>query len=263
MGQLITTAELSLGLAVATPAVEMHEAPISLDGSGEGHDLRNRALSILLGTACPGACSGVSPFRGLWAEEAANRAAALFQLFQRMEVRSWERAVSLGTPTPQILHAVELANHYEALDLVAHENVLVPCGESLRGVVRGLVDLFGPAFGDIAVTMRIDHLALAAFERRAVVLAASEIVADALLRGFAGRVDGCLAASLRIGASSNAILSFEHDGRGTGVDRPDASHSLLCKLVAVLGGDVCHYRSPRGWAGTEIQFPLRHSTLVA
>jgi two-component sensor histidine kinase len=62
----------------------------------------------------------------------------------------------------------------------------------LREIVRDLVTLFGPTAGDIELHLNIERVALAAYRRRALVLAASELVINALLHAFKGRSGGLI-----------------------------------------------------------------------
>jgi hypothetical protein len=173
---------------------------------------RVKLLGVLLSSPSPALCGGRPVLRPIWAAEAIHRAYSIVRLVTRLERR---------TPThdeqPGRLHfedrlGDELASIFDSLAIDRDEE-LRPCSTSLRDVARNLIELFGPAVGgDIILASSVDRLALPAFQHRALILAASELVMNTLLHAFNGRSAGRVTLELAVLNQGMARLTVTDDG---------------------------------------------------
>jgi two-component sensor histidine kinase len=172
---------------------------------------RVKLLGVLLSSASPTLCGGRPVLRPIWAAEALHRAYSIVRLVARLERR---------TPTydkqPGRLHfedrlGDELASIFDSLAIDRAEE-LRPCSTSLRDVARNLIELFGPAVGDIIFASSVDRLALPAFQHRALILAASELIMNTLLHAFNGRSAGRVTLELALLNQGMARLTVTDDG---------------------------------------------------
>jgi hypothetical protein len=153
--------------------------------------------------------------------------------------------------------AIGLAALFRSLDVSTIEAV-VPCAAAVRTTVRNLIQLFGPILGQTHVSDWIEPIELPAQQCRALVLATSELVVNALLHGFAGRRSGCIAVTLCRTEPSEARLSVADDGCGRPQDRAYRRDGIISDLSAILATEVIY--PPTGGGGTlaEVSFPIRH-----
>ena len=96
--------------------------------------------------------------------------------------------------------------------VIVHDNERLPCSAVLRGIVRNLVELFGPVAGNIRIATRIEPLQLAAFKRRALALVAVELISEALANAFRGLDEGHIEVHLTRISRSRARLTVKNSG---------------------------------------------------
>jgi hypothetical protein len=211
------------------------------------------AVGVLLGACLPPEGDGPALLRPLWAEEAMHRAQAMLRLFValRRQARPGQRL------TRHLEHALaaQLAGNFRALS-AAPGGAPLPCSGLLREVARDLVSLFGPGVGQVALRTEIERVALPAWQRRALVVLASELLANALLHGFRSRPWGRVELTLRVAAPGQAWMRVRDDGIGCVAGRPDPATSVAGGLAALLAGEL-HIASTRDWpTSAEVVFPL-------
>jgi two-component sensor histidine kinase len=140
--------------------------------------------------------------------------------------------------------ASDLARILYSLRLDHGPNVIA-CASDVRDTARDLVDLFGPAFGDIELDCKIERLALHRDERRALVLLTYELVANSLLHAFAGRDRGWIRVRLRGVCTGSVHLCIEDDGIGLTTETPN-QNGVAYMLAHRLGGTLSYTRSISG-----------------
>jgi hypothetical protein len=158
---------------------------------------RSKALSprlaqivgVLLDAAHPFRSGGRDVLHPLWAQEAMQRAYGILHLAVQLQQKIGACAEDDITARSEQRRANDLAVLFRTLHIEQDEEVL-RCSDVLRGIVRNLVALFGSGAGRIVIRTDIEQLSLPAYKRRALVLAASELVINALRDGFAGKVGG-------------------------------------------------------------------------
>jgi two-component sensor histidine kinase len=149
--------------------------------------------------------------------------------------------------------AHSLLHAYQRLD--SHDDGEIPsCDGQLRDIAGGLVEVFGHTVGRIVLSLEVEPLRLATERRRAVLLAVSELVINALQHAFTNRESGTIRVALHHdGKRDMAMLSVADDGIGPG--EATQSSGLGCTIVReladVLAGTVAWHRSV-SLGGTEV-----------
>jgi two-component sensor histidine kinase len=205
-----------------------------------------RMLGVLLdATRLPDCAEDAAP-DPLWTDDAMNRACNMAILVAQLQHRT-----GAGTDADRL--AAELAGLYRALD-VGQDDQELPCSAVLKGVVRTLLALFGPAAGRGLIETDIEPLSLPAAKRRALVLAASDLVVDALRHGIAGNSDGPIKVTLRTIGRARAGLRIDDDSIGFRENHPDRQSGIAGRLAAVLEAELIYRRSSFGGTSAEIVF---------
>jgi signal transduction histidine kinase len=195
--------------------------------------------------------TGTRPLDSLWASEAINRAAAMLRLLELRQRRDSGGVSPLAVRADYTL-ALDLAELFQSLTL-GDEQTLVPCSGVLRGIVADIDALFGVTAGDVAVRTRIERISLPACKRRALVLAASELVVNALLHAFRGRTGGRILVGLNALGPDRARLSVVDDGVGFPAGTRNVSIGVAADLANLLGATVSYCRT-NGCTTAEIIF---------
>lgn len=215
----------------------------------KGRDL----LGTLLGSACCTMDRGCETLRPLWAEEAMHRAYNFLRLVDarnRANGLMNERATNIGM---EDAFARDLVAQFRELEIRPDREV-VPCSTVLLNVVTSFGALFcGPA--NIVPETWIDRVSLPAYKRRALVLAATELVTNALLHAFQGRRAGRIAVSLDRSGSGTASLRVADDGIGFIASRPNLHYGVASGLAELLESDLAYDRLD-GWTIAKIAFPV-------
>jgi two-component sensor histidine kinase len=194
----------------------------------------------------------------VWMEEAMHRAANLRHLaanIGRLHKRdNW-------TPDDQpraARRAAELLDAYEALDVA--DDATRSCAPDLANIVGGLVETFGYAVGSVVLLLEVQPVELAADRRRALLLAASELVINALRHAFPGRRSGMLKVSLQYDPQEGEATMRVADN-GVGPNGIATARGMGCSIIRglaeVLDGSIVWRRSA-SFGGTEavLSFPL-------
>jgi two-component sensor histidine kinase len=96
---------------------------------------------------------------------------------------------------------------------------------------------------------------LPSYKRRALVLAAAELVVNSLLHAFHGRGRGLIDVSLSVHGTESATLLVADDGIGFTAIRPNLDCGVAAGLAGLLEADLAHERKS-GRTIAEIAFPL-------
>jgi signal transduction histidine kinase len=212
-------------------------------------------LAVLLKSGIPECDGGCQALRPLWAEEAMNRADNLLRLALMLAQRVPRGSCKLFVSPVEFALADELAALYRSLE-VEQERRVVPCSAVLRGVVRNLVALFGSAVSAVELRTQIELVALPAYRRRALVMAASELVINALRHAFKGRRHGWLFVELRAIDRCHAQLSVTDNGVGCSLDAAEAARGVAGGLAGLLGSELIYRPGQRDGTTAEIAFSL-------
>ena len=216
-------------------------------------------LGVLLDSARPSHCGGRAVLRPLWAEEAMHRAynmlVLVMQLHQVAGVRP-EDEVALRLDRGV---ASDLAALFRTPE-ISKESEELPCSCVLRGVVRNLVALFTSGEGPVVIRTEIERLSLAAYKRRALVLAASELVINALRHDFAGRCGGQIQVTLRAFGTAHACLTVVDNGVGFHESRLSGQRGIASDLADLLEADLVYRRLGPAGTNAEIVFPTYQRT---
>ncbi len=213
-------------------------------------------LGILLASTFPlaGRCCRV--LRPLWAEEAMHRAYSFVRLVDSRDRRGEFRGEDPIVAQVEDAIACDLADRFSELT-AGGERDMRPCASVLRNVTTGLGALFGvPA--NITVETKIEDVWLPAYKRRALVLAASELVTNALLHAFCGRTAGNIEVSLAALSPMSACLRVGDNGSGFTKSSPNLDYGVGAGLAGLLEADLAYDRMA-GWTIAEIEFPLAGS----
>jgi two-component sensor histidine kinase len=222
--------------------------------SGEPSRHGGAALAVLLAAVPPRKQSEPSVLQPLWAEEAMHRAYGLMRLVANQTDRNdsadrtspltgWERRL-----------AQDLAAHFRGLE-TGDERQVRPCSDVLRAVVADLCALFGGA-ANIGLRTNIERMALPQYKRRALVLAAAELVTNAILHGFPTRSGGQIEVSLTSFGAAHACLRVADDGVGFTEKLPNLHCGIAAGLAELMEADLTYDRR-NGWTAAEIAFPVR------
>jgi two-component sensor histidine kinase len=207
-------------------------------------------LGVLLASTVPVLGRGCEVLRPMWAEEAMHRGYSFVRLVDARNRRG-ESTSERSRQDDAI--AGDLAVRFREL-ASGQERELLPCATVLSDVVAGLGALFGyPA--NIAFKITISEMWLPAYKRRALVLAASELVSNALLHAFRGRLAGLIEVRLAACAPNSACLRVADNGIGFTGSPPNLGCGVGAGLAGLLEADLAYDRLA-GWTIAEIAFPV-------
>jgi two-component sensor histidine kinase len=210
-------------------------------------------VSVLLSSAVPAPNRGCEVLRPLWSEEAIHRALGFMQLVDAARLRGQSTRRNPIAAGLEDFAARDLAVRFRELQNGA-ERAVTPCGLVLREVVTDLGVVFGcPA--NIALETKIDRVSLPAYKRRALVLAACELVCNALLHAFPGREAGVVEVHLTSRGAQFACLRVTDDGVGFSDTPPNLTCGVAACLADLLEADLTYDRTA-GWTIAEIVFPV-------
>ena len=222
--------------------------------SGELPSKDGDLINLLLASARPLNDSGCEVLRPLWAEEAMHRIHGFMRLIGARSRR--------GSPTRQNPIAAQVED-FAARDLAAKfreletgaERAVLPCSTVLGDVVSDLGTLFGcPA--SIVLETTIERVSLPGYKRRALVLAACELLCNALLHAFPGHQTGLIEVGLTFQGRRSARLRVADNGIGFGDTPPNLTCGVAAGLADLLEADLAYTRAA-GWTIAEICFPAR------
>ncbi len=245
---------VKVALQLPTPLSARSESAKPLSMVDTAHH-RGYLLNMLVNAASPVTCGGRPVLYPLWAEEALNRAINMCQLTLMLEWRRWHGVDALIDHQHELARASRLATCFHALD-IKDEAAVLPCTDILHETASCLVDLFGPAVGQVILTAELDRLALPAYRRRALVLAAAALVTRTLLHAFRRRSEGQIVITLGRDDPHHALFLIEDDGCEFGPDRACATHEIVAGLTALLEADVVYRHSEMGGTAAEVRFPI-------
>lgn len=211
-------------------------------------------LATVLRAVDPAASGGRAVLRPLWANEAMHRAYNLVMLTRLLDRRIPQLECTSIANNLEHNNALALADAYAALEIV-DDAALVACSDLLRITSRSLVELFGPAIGNIAVTTSLPRLSLPAFKRRALILACSELLINSLRHAFLERTYGSIVVALTGIDRRRLRLAVADDGVGISLSRTNDRLGITADLALLLEGELGYRNSESGGTIAEISFP--------
>ena len=144
------------------------------------------SLQILLSSAVPGSWGGREMLWPLWAEEAMHRTHCTMHLALRLERQMTQQGNGATWSASRLGKAMALASTFAELRIVEDQEVL-PCSGLLGEIAVRLLCLFKLPDGDLQPRIVLEDVAMAAYKRRALILATSALVmqtiANAMDRG--------------------------------------------------------------------------------
>jgi hypothetical protein len=213
---------------------------------------RQAMLGILLDAALPMTSHGRPALRPVWVNEAMNRAYKMIRLTAALERLTPLCRFALKEDEAERRIAAEIATVFRALD-VDDDDEVMPCSEDLRIAVCGLIELFAPVAGSACFRAHIEQLSLPGFKRRALVLAACDLVSDVLLRGFLQSGPGIINVALRRAGLTEMRLTVSGGPSGSICNRRSDS---LPDLAALLESSPSYSMLHIGGVAAELTFPI-------
>jgi two-component sensor histidine kinase len=222
-----------------------------------GHMLPRRGLilSTLFDAASPLASGGPPILYSIWNAEAMNRAKNMCQLAMLLEYHRWNGTQQMVSYRAESACANQLASAIRSLEISDADEVL-PCSELICEISSCLVALFRPALGQITLNTACERIALSACRRRALILAAMELVTQTLFHAFDRCKEGQLSVTLTPDRCRTALLHVEDSGSGLRFDT-QASRQVIGQLGSVLGAEVSYRRSASGGTATKMWFAVQ------
>jgi two-component sensor histidine kinase len=195
----------------------------------------------------------------VWIEEAMHRAANLQHLAASLDRLLNSGGLGSSDRLRAIRRAEALVDTYDNLTLTCDTGPR-SCTQELRDIAGGVVEIFGHTVGSFVLSLELQPLLLAGEVRRALLLAASELVVNALLHGFVGRQAGTIQVRLcHDQTARKGVLFVADDGAGpeNRTDSHGLSRHIVRHLADVLDGDVV-WRQSLSLGGTEamLRFPV-------
>jgi hypothetical protein len=219
---------------------------------------RQAMLGILLDATLPMTSRGHQAFRPLWVNEAMHRAYKMVRLTAALEWLAPLGRFDRMVDEAERRIATEIATVFRSLDVDDDDDVM-PCSDDLRTAVCGLFELFTPVAGSACLRADIERLGLPGFKRRALVLAACELVSDLLLRGFIQSESGDIHVALRKAGVTEMRLTVSSGAFDTIPDRPSDS---LSDLAALFEGNLSYSVLHMGGVAAELTFPIGRPNCV-
>ncbi len=192
--------------------------------------------------------------QSLWHADTAHRAKNFAQMFNSLGYLA-ARLPGQHDSDEIVSRAAALAVAYAELGQSGDAYAAVPCARLLRQVVAGLVALFEPRPGAIALTFASDQLSLNHERRRALVLVASELIINALKYAFPAGAGGKI--GLALSTSENWVeLIVEDNGVGlTGLEAVGHGGPLIDALCGKLDATL-NRASPKRGLRVSVTFPV-------
>ena len=209
---------------------------------------RSDMLGLLLAGLCASPRQGPAVLWPLWANEGMHRADGMVRLVARLERERPAATSSALWLVQEILLANTISSALAALAACEQQHV-VPCSAVVRETVRNMVELFGPAIGNVSVRTAIDSMMLPAFQRRALALLTVELVMNCLLHAFVGRRVGEISVSVLRCGGTRAVLTVTDTGLPTPATEQlekQGAAGIGFDLASLLGSELTYRRAPSG-----------------
>jgi hypothetical protein len=229
-------------------------------GRADGPFRRSALTSLLFRSTFPVHAGDVPALQPIFAAEAMSRARTMFGLVLLLEEKSWSGDepwypdASPLTLRLELTLAQNIVSLFDRLGLEGGHDAR-PCDTLLGGILSGFIALFGPGIGRPSLELEADPVPLAGYKRRALVLAAAQLVNQAMLHNLPRPHHGQFRAILRTRADGKGEFILEHDGRNVELVPPGDPCSGLGAMAALLEAEMVCRRSATGGHVVELRFP--------
>jgi hypothetical protein len=211
-------------------------------------------LEILLGAAAPGSWGGPKVLWPLWVDEAMHRTRCMIHLTSRLERQMVQRGNGVTTWSASCLgKARALAGSLAELRITDDREVL-PCSGILGEIASGVLHLFRLPDRDPDARIVLDDVALAAYQRRALILATTALVMQTVINAMDRGCAPVIGVKLAAQGSGQWRLSVTDDEGCAGCGGRD------CDAIVDGLSDLLEARNVRRFHRasefvTEIDFP--------
>jgi hypothetical protein len=129
------------------------------------------------------------------------------------------------------------------------------CGAILTQILSAFVELFGPGIGHLSFEAETETIHLVGLKRRALVLAAIELIGSAMLYGARRPHTGHFRATLRKRSNGRGEFSLEHDGDDIDLSPTRESFGVLSTMATLLEAELTARAAATGGPAIAFDFP--------
>jgi len=215
-----------------------------------------RLLTVLFTAGENHAGIGCDTLRPLWATEAVGRNCNFLRLSLLRQLRAKPEADDSLATDKQFALATRLADLYRQIANVP-ERRKVPCSQALCSTADYLVALFEPSVGSIDLETEIEPIVLPAFQRRALVLAATDLIMRSLLKVNEEPQQMQMVVALRTVGTRHAYIAVSDDATpfhtASTAGRQDG---IADDMASLLTSEVVYQPFNERGVTAKITFPL-------
>ena len=211
------------------------------------------ALEILLASAAPGSWGGREVLWPLWADEAMRRTYCMIDLASRLEHQMMQQGNRTTWSETCLGKATALAGSFAELRIVDDQEV-VPCSGLLGEIAIGLLHLFKLPDGDLKARIVLEDIAMPAYKRRALILATSALVMQAIINAMDRGRAPAISINLAAQGSGQWRLAVTEDGACADNDARECD-DIVDGLANLLGAQNVRRLRRMSELVTEIDFP--------
>lgn len=216
---------------------------------------RGEIHAILFDSALPLLFEAPAPLRRMWTREAIHRASAIANLVLELE----KNALYMGGRDNYISleHAAaeRIAVAFHSLAIAKSAQVL-PVACTMRNLIASLADLCMQSIGGIELAMSLAPLRLRADRRRALVLASSTFVTNALRHGFKNRAGVQIGVELTYADPAKAKLGLSYSCACEEDTHDRSSAAIMAALSGILEAELVFCSPKDRMKKTEIIFAI-------
>jgi len=211
------------------------------------------SLEILLASAALGSWGGREVLWPLWVDEAMRRTYCMIDLAVRLERQMTQRGNRASWSETCLGKATALAGSFAELRIVDDQEV-VPCSGLLGEIAVGLLHLFKLPDGRLEARMVLEEIAMAAYKRRALILATSALVMQAIINAMDGGCAPAIGIKLADQGSGQWRLAVTEDDVCADNDARECD-DIVDGLANLLAAENVRRLRRRSEFVTEIDFP--------
>ena len=215
---------------------------------------RANLLEALVGMAFPVPTEDPS-LRAIWAVEAMNRSLNMLRLVMLHEARWSDRPQSSLCAQLELGLGKQLSLLFASLTILK-EYKRQPCSDALFGIIVGLDALFGSVAGEVVLYTDLPPISLPSRKRRALVLAAAELVTRLLLEKPRRSIPLQVSVTLKQASAETAVLLVEDDLPVGAADNSPEGLEIVSDLASILDGELVLRQSSLGGTAAELHFVL-------
>jgi hypothetical protein len=130
-----------------------------------------------------------------------------------------------------------------------------PCSDALAGIIAS-TPVFGSIAGEVLLSTDLPPISLPSRKRRALVLAAVELVTRLFLEKPQCEIPLRVAVTPKQTSAENAVLLVEDDSPAGTADNSPEGPKILSDLASILNGELVLRQSSLGATAAELHFVL-------